>query len=337
MSTPWIQMRTNLPADPHVRRLARALKIPNAHAVGLLYVLWAVADSQTADGVLNGWDEELLDEEVGMQGFTAALLAGLDGKGDDPWLVRDADGRLRIPDFEAHMSSSAKSRALNNRRVARCRAKGRDETAAQPDDETDALPPPTEGVMGEQRPTITGARTRGEERREEEKKEEIPPPCAAHMGPPGGEVTLLEHEGDHRHDDQPPTPATLRDGAYSDAFERWWTVYPRKTGKRAAARAWTAAVMRIARKASGVQRAPPAALHDAAKRLHQATCEYAASGYVRESDLPMIPHATTWLNGDRYDDDRASWNAPRRAGKSRLAGTGSRHADSSAHNPERVS
>jgi hypothetical protein len=67
-----------------------------------------------------------------------------------------------------------------------------------------------------------------------------------------------------------------------DHFEAWWQHYPRKVGKDAARRAYAAALKRGARDAE------------------------LASGLMRQrwpQDPQFIPHAATWLNGGRWQDD----------------------------------
>ena len=66
-------------------------------------------------------------------------------------------------------------------------------------------------------------------------------------------------------------------------FETFWTVWPRKDGKKTALAAW----------AKAIKRAKPEAIVAAA-------AAYSASPY--RPDRQFVPHASTWLNGDRWDD-----------------------------------
>lgn len=71
--------------------------------------------------------------------------------------------------------------------------------------------------------------------------------------------------------------------SYSNDFEEWWSVYPAKKAKGAAARAFDKALQRVT-----------------FSELMEKTRAYA------ESDLPdlrFIPHGSTWLNGDRWNDE----------------------------------
>ena len=73
---------------------------------------------------------------------------------------------------------------------------------------------------------------------------------------------------------------------YSEAFQKFYEVYPRKIGKRKAFNAWTRAV----------KRAPANAIHDGAVAL--------ADHHKRAGTDPrFIPHPTTWLNRDGWEDE----------------------------------
>jgi hypothetical protein len=71
-------------------------------------------------------------------------------------------------------------------------------------------------------------------------------------------------------------------------FADFWAAYPRKVGKDAAERAF----------ASATRRASPDLIVAAAR-------EFAASPAGNAGKY--TPHASTWLNGGRWDDDRAEW------------------------------
>lgn len=77
-------------------------------------------------------------------------------------------------------------------------------------------------------------------------------------------------------------------------FDRFWSAYPRRVGKRAAERAYHAAVRRIG--------------HRLAIDCDQFIIDRAAAfAKAREGQDPMYtPHPATWLNQDRFDDDDAA-------------------------------
>jgi len=76
--------------------------------------------------------------------------------------------------------------------------------------------------------------------------------------------------------------------SYPDDFERFWSAYPRKVGKRKAAEVWA----RL--KKSG--ELPPA------KTLEFALETQAASLDWRREQGRFIPHPTTWLNRGQWED-----------------------------------
>lgn len=112
----------------------------------------------------------------------------------------------------------------------------------------------------------------------------------------------------------PPTPlpgldaagAAERDGDGGESelspeqqWERWWFTYPRKTGKAAALKAWRAATRKV----------PP-------QQLLAALEAHLPAWSAREERF--IPHASTWLNNERWEDapeppprrEYSPWDAP---------------------------
>jgi hypothetical protein len=98
-----------------------------------------------------------------------------------------------------------------------------------------------------------------------------------------------------------PTDATtgavvqivVGDRVIRDYFDDFWTVYPRKVGKPAARRAWNGAVKR-------------AAVIDIAEGLRRWVEHWRA-----ENRPEFIPHPSTWLNQDRWDDEPTPASKPR--------------------------
>jgi len=75
---------------------------------------------------------------------------------------------------------------------------------------------------------------------------------------------------------------------YTDEFETWWQAYPNKTGKGAAFKAF----QRAKRRGDGDRLF--SALQQQLPNLEQA---------ANRSDGNFCPHAATWLNQSRYDDE----------------------------------
>jgi hypothetical protein len=68
-------------------------------------------------------------------------------------------------------------------------------------------------------------------------------------------------------------------------FDEFWSLYPRKVNKAVARKAWE--------KLSAEQQLMAAKAID----TH---CQY---WRAKETELEFIPHASTWLNGERYEDE----------------------------------
>ena len=68
------------------------------------------------------------------------------------------------------------------------------------------------------------------------------------------------------------------------AFDKFWKIYPRKIGKGKAKDAFNKAVLKTT-----------------LLTIMDAVSEYAQS--VHGKDAKFIPHAATWLNQERWDDD----------------------------------
>jgi len=113
VATPWIKVRTNLRDQREVFVAARRLGLARDHVVGLCVRLWAWADSQTTDGVIDGVRQEDVDAIVEHDGFAAALA-------EAGWLIADSRGVI-LPNFERHNGESAKKRVLAAERKGRQR------------------------------------------------------------------------------------------------------------------------------------------------------------------------------------------------------------------------
>lgn len=81
--------------------------------------------------------------------------------------------------------------------------------------------------------------------------------------------------------------------------EEIYLQYPKHTGKRAAITSITNAAKRLAKDG----------YDDPVGHLARSTLEYAKSEYVKTTDRRYIPAPSVWFNQDRFDDDRAEWNA----------------------------
>jgi hypothetical protein len=148
MSGPWIKMTTNLRRHPKVVRMASALKADRLRIVGGLHSAWSVFDEHSEDGVLVGYTPDILDEEIGWPGFTAAMIRVC-------WADFDGES-LVLPEFDTHNGASAKRRAqdADRKRTGRSsaskadkkRTRGEERRGDSSSTDTSTTPPPAAAV-----------------------------------------------------------------------------------------------------------------------------------------------------------------------------------------------
>jgi hypothetical protein len=88
--------------------------------------------------------------------------------------------------------------------------------------------------------------------------------------------------------DPPRRRARRKPGVYDPEFLQWWALYPKGVGKRPAQEAWDKALQ---------MGATPERLTAALQ---------AALPELRKKDPQYIPHASTWLNQGRWEDETAA-------------------------------
>ena len=113
MTTPWIKMCVDLSTKREVIALARALGSNEDAIVGKLHRLWAWADANTKDGNVEGVTGQWIDRYLDAPNF-ARNLAKVG------W-IRIRRSSVFFPNFERHMSKSAKTRAVTASRVSKHR------------------------------------------------------------------------------------------------------------------------------------------------------------------------------------------------------------------------
>ena len=91
---------------------------------------------------------------------------------------------------------------------------------------------------------------------------------------------------------------------YTADFEQFWEAYPRRSAKGRAAKAFDQHLRFV-----GVER--ELVREDAVAFLVESATEYAGSLLVRSTPPDRLPHAATWLNDRRYEDDRTEWQRAR--------------------------
>ncbi len=118
MSLEWIKIRKDLPGDPNVALIAKACDISIAETILALITFWSWADSHSIDGKDMTVSPEFIDDMVRVRFFSASLA-------DTNWL-EVSDGTVTIPNFEVHLSKSAKRRALDQKRKSKERQLNQD-------------------------------------------------------------------------------------------------------------------------------------------------------------------------------------------------------------------
>lgn len=122
-------MRSALRSSPKVVRIASALKADGCpdrlRVVGALHAVWSLADEHSADGRLDGYTLETLDDLIGWAGFSSAMK-------DVDWLNIDKQG-IEVPRFDEHNGASAKRRAMESERKRRGRCESGQTSASHAD------------------------------------------------------------------------------------------------------------------------------------------------------------------------------------------------------------
>jgi hypothetical protein len=116
MAGDWIKIEHALPNKPEVMAMAESLDISEWEVVGHLVCFWTWVDQNMSaecpvvSGTIRG-----LDRVAGRTGFAEAMI----GVG---WLQLE-DGKAKIPNYDDHLSQSAKSRSLEAKRKRLSRKK----------------------------------------------------------------------------------------------------------------------------------------------------------------------------------------------------------------------
>ncbi|MBQ7022273.1 MAG: hypothetical protein IJN29_01750 [Akkermansia sp.] len=113
----WLKVNHSLVRSAKVRGLMRELRCKKHAALGLAVNWLCWIDEQTTDGQTGLLPDEL-DDEIGFRGCTDALIS-------IGWAALGEDGCVCALEFGKHCGESAKERAENARRVAKCKAKKR--------------------------------------------------------------------------------------------------------------------------------------------------------------------------------------------------------------------
>lgn len=174
---------------------------------------------------------------------------------------------LHIPRLSDHQKTETRW----NTRCAYCAA----EASGEPTPNARTSPNPAEprASSGESSETLP---RKGKERKGEEGK--------------GKEHTPREASGEVAAETAAVADAPVRaprTSAATEAFERWWSVYPKKDAKGAARKAW----------AQAIKKADPAILIAAAE-------QYRDHPTRRNAEIRFTKNPATWLNAECWHDER---------------------------------
>lgn len=115
MAGDWIKMQCSLHDNPKVIRVARDVGLDRYAVLGRLQRLWSWASTHTLDGNLPGMSLRDIDSMLECEGFAKALLSV-------SWVEEvPSPGGLRLPRWDEHNTSSAKMRAMEQRKKQRQR------------------------------------------------------------------------------------------------------------------------------------------------------------------------------------------------------------------------
>lgn len=115
MAGDWIKVEKSTARKPEVLAISSALEIHPDHAFGLCVRFWAWCDDQLENGHAASVTNVTLDFVIGHSGFAQQLI--LVG-----WL-KETDSGIDIPNFDYHLSESAKTRAQAAKRKSKSRTK----------------------------------------------------------------------------------------------------------------------------------------------------------------------------------------------------------------------
>ena len=121
MSGDWIKMDHSTSDKPEVWRMAALLNITPEAVIGHLLRVWVWADQQSVNSNVDGSVDAYVDAPLSTVDAVARLPGVAQAMCNVGWLLVD-NSRLIFPNLQAHISESAKIRALRNRRQARFRA-----------------------------------------------------------------------------------------------------------------------------------------------------------------------------------------------------------------------
>lgn len=119
MAADWIKIENFLPNKPEVAQMADRLGVTDNEVVGMLVRFWSWVDQTMSDECPDAYGT------TGRIGVLAGHPEFADAMVEVGWLVFSGENSIRIPNYEDHLSQSAKRRAVEAKKKARQRASSR--------------------------------------------------------------------------------------------------------------------------------------------------------------------------------------------------------------------
>lgn len=122
MAGDWIKIEKATPRKPEVVQIAAQLGVRPDEAFGLCFRFWSWCDDHLVSSIAPGVTTTMIDTVMEYSGFAKALIVV-------GWL-RVAKRAIEIPNFDRHLSDSAKRRGLAQRRMHVSRSQDGDAASA---------------------------------------------------------------------------------------------------------------------------------------------------------------------------------------------------------------
>jgi hypothetical protein len=115
MAGDWIKIESGLPNKPEVMQLADLMGVDELQVVGHLVLLWSWCDANMSlDCPVVQGTKKGLDRVARRDGFVDAMVTV-------GWLSVGDDGSIHIPNYDHHLSKSAKTRANEQKKKSKQR------------------------------------------------------------------------------------------------------------------------------------------------------------------------------------------------------------------------
>lgn len=128
----WIKVQVTLPESPKIFRLARLLGVCRMEALGYAVRWFCWLDTYCANGSTELTEGDV-DALIGKSGITRAFC-------ELEWASVDADGFVRVMDFDKHNGESSKKRAESQARMAAMRERQAEKDSCYAKNVTSASP-----------------------------------------------------------------------------------------------------------------------------------------------------------------------------------------------------